>query len=83
MRVSVYYKVASCSYIKISAIDIDHFHCTESSITCFAGNMKYRYFISGDTLVFPETIRGLSLDISDSDSGTGYMAAGKHSDICE
>jgi hypothetical protein len=45
--------------------------------------MKYKYFISGDTFVFPETIHGLSLDISDSNSRTGCMAAGKYSDICE
>lgn len=45
--------------------------------------MKYKYFIPGDSYVFPETVRGLSLDISDSNSGTGCMAAGKYSDTCE
>jgi hypothetical protein len=45
--------------------------------------MKYKYFIPGDSFVFPETIHGLSLDISDSNSVTGCMAAGKYSDICE
>jgi hypothetical protein len=37
----------------------------------------YVYLIPGDTFVYPETIQGLPLDISDSDSGTGCTAAGK------
>ena len=44
--------------------------------------MKYKYFIPGDSFVFPETIHGLSLDISDSNSETRCEAAGKYSDIC-
>jgi hypothetical protein len=43
--------------------------------------MKYKYFIPGDSIVFPETVHGLSLDISDSDSGTGCMTASKYSDM--
>jgi len=45
--------------------------------------MKYKYFIPGGSFVFPETIHGLSLDISDLNSETGCMAADKYSDVCE
>ena len=75
MMVSINYKIASGNYFKTVLQKVAQL--------CFAGDMKYKYFIPGDSFVFPETIHGLSVDIPDLNSGTGCMAAGKYSDICE